>query len=747
MQDERRTIVEQRELTKIEGVVQSLIYKNEESGYSVARILLSDGSETTVVGIMPFLGAGERIAAAGDYVSHPQHGAQFSVAEYTRQMPASAQGIYEYLASRVVRGIGPKTARAIVERFGADTFDILANSPEQLSHIRGITRERAREIRESFLRLNAMRVLIEFLTAHTLPAYFVAPLLRIYGEDAVSHIERDPYLLCDEAFGLPFEAADRLAEEFGIDALSPIRLDAALVYTLEYNLGNGHAFIPEDKLLVAAQNLCGAPEDVLLARLAALCAIQRLERDRVAKQEVYYLSRVYQCECYLADEVKRLLAMELHRPRGLEKMIAAQECEQQIEYAGKQKEAMCLCFDSALALVTGGPGTGKTTALLTMIKLLENNGFAVLLAAPTGRAAKRMSELCGREAKTLHRLLEATFEVERGVLAFKRDGNNPLEADVVIVDEASMVDLPLAASLLRAMKPHTRLVLVGDADQLPPVGPGSFFADLLGCGCVPTVRLIEIFRQAQNSDIVMNAHCINRGEVPDLHQNRSDFFFQRTATAEATADTVVSLICGRITSYFGIAPQEIQVICPSRQMACGTANLNRRLQEALNPASAEKGEVRFGAALFRLGDRVMQIRNNYDLLWRRADLSEVGSGVYNGDTGFITMIDTRARILCVRFDDRDADYSFDELNQLELAYAVTAHKSQGSEYEAVIIPVSAAPERLLNRNLLYTAITRARRLLVLVGQESVVAQMVAANNKNRRFSALKRRIKERCGDA
>ena len=736
--------MEQRELTRVEGVVQSLIYKNDESGYSVARVMLTDGSEITVVGIMPFLGAGERISAVGDYVSHPQHGAQFSVAEYTRQMPASAQGIYEYLASRVVRGIGPKTARAIVERFGTDTFDILANSPEQLAQIRGITRDKARDIRESFLRLNAMRVLIEFLTTHGLPAYFVAPLLRLYGENAVEEIERNPYLLCDEAFGLPFETADRLAEQFGIAPDSSLRLDAALVYTLEFNLGNGHAFIPGDKLLTAAQNLCNAEDRDLSERLRALCDTQRLTRDCVAKQEVYYLSRVYQCECFLADEVKRLLSMRVQRPAGLAKMIAAQERAHAITYADKQRDAMCLCFDSALALVTGGPGTGKTTALLTMIWLLENNGFAVLLAAPTGRAAKRMSELCGREAKTLHRLLEMGPDVERGTLTFRRDGNNPLDADVIIVDEASMIDLPLAASLLRAMKPHTRLVLVGDADQLPPVGPGSFFADLLGCGCVPTVRLTEVFRQAQDSDIIMNAHSINRGEVPDLHQNRADFFFQRASTAEGAADTIVSLVSGRITSYFGIAPQDIQIICPSRQMVCGTASLNRRLQESLNPPSPEKNEVRFGSSVFRLGDRVMQIRNNYDVLWRKTDLSEVGSGVFNGDTGAIVMIDTRARLLTVRFDDREADYSFDELNQLEHAFAVTAHKSQGSEYEAVIIPVFSAPERLLNRNLLYTAVTRARRLLVLVGQESVVEKMVAANNKNRRFSALKRRIRERC---
>ena len=734
-----------KEQIKIEGTVLSLIYKNDDSGYAVARVMLDDGSQLTIVGIMPFLGAGERIQALGEMVNHPQHGSQLSVQSYERQMPRGTAGIYEYLASRVVKGIGPRTARAIVDRFGEDTLSVLAETPEWLSQIKGISPARAREIGASYLRVSAMRALVEFLARHDLPVFFAAGLLKLWGEQAVPMLSRNPYILCAEQFALPFGRADELAYELGLDPLSPIRLDAALLYELRFNLQNGHAFIPEDKLLPITTQLCGEDTaDALADRLNALIGRGDVVADEIGGRQVCYLAPVYQCEQFLASEIRRLRDLPVAPPHDLERRIRRAERERGIQYAEGQKQAMALCFESGVSLITGGPGTGKTTALLTMIELIEGAGLQASLCAPTGRAAKRMSELTGRESKTLHRLLEAGFDPESGLLRFKRCSQNPLDTDIVIVDESSMLDLTLAASLLRAMKPHTRLVLVGDADQLPPVGPGSFFADLLASGCVPSVRLTEIFRQAQDSDIVVSAHRINHGQMPDLRKNSGDFYFINVRSDESAARSIVSLISDRIPARFGIAPADVQIICPSRQMACGTENLNRLLQENLNPPSPARPEARFGPVAFRLGDRVMQVRNNYDMLWRRFDPTEIGAGVYNGDTGQIVMVDPAARVLTVRFEDRDADYSFDELGQLEHAYAVTAHKSQGSEYPAVILPVFRAPERLLNRSLFYTAVTRARQLLVLVGSPATVEKMVTSDKKTRRYSALRRRIREEC---
>ena len=512
---------------------------------------------------------------------------------------------------------------------------------------------------------------------------------------------------------------------------------------LSFNLQSGHTFLPEDKLLTVAASLIGMPEARMAEQLQELEAAGKVCRDVVAGHDVWYLSYIHRQERFVAEELYRLWQLPLRAPRDLEKAMDRQAKKRNMEYAPLQQEAIAMPFTAGISLITGGPGTGKTTALLTLIDLLEEYGMQVLLCAPTGRAAKRMSQLCQREAKTLHRLLEAGFD-ESGRMAFQRKRENPLDCDVVVVDEASMLDLALAAALLDALKPHTRLVLVGDADQLPPVGAGSLFSDLLACKGIARVCLTQVFRQAQDSEIILNAHLINAGEVPALRRNTGDFYFSSAASSDSAIQTVVSLMTHRIPNYFGIETGDIQVICPSRQMACGTVNLNKLLQEALNPPSANKKETNFGAATFREGDRVMQIRNNYDMLWQYADTGEVGTGIYNGDTGTIVALDPAARVLTVRFDDREAEYPFEQLGELEHAYAVTAHKSQGSEYEAVIIPVYAAPERLLSRNLLYTAVTRAKRLLVLVGREEMVRQMIDTPNRNRRYCGLKTRVRELC---
>ncbi|MBR4991394.1 MAG: ATP-dependent RecD-like DNA helicase [Clostridia bacterium] len=732
----------EKTIDTLEGVVEDIIYKNDENGYTVARVELDDGGAITIVGAMPFLGAGEHISATGLYTVHPQHGPQFQVENYLREMPADEAGIYAYLASRTVKGIGPKTAKLIVDRFGMESFDVLAEMPHRLAEIRGITFEKAKAIQEEFLRLNSMRVLLEFLVQYRLPTHFAPGLIAAYGDRAAEFLAKNPYILCEEPYLLDFRRADEVALDLGLPMEGELRMEAALLYVLTFNLQAGHTFLPEEKLIPTAAGLLEREEeDFLYPHLQALAEKEKVVCQHVRGRDAVYLYHIHRQESYVADEICRLKQRKLLPPPDLDKNLKKLEARQGMEYASKQREAICLPFSSAVSLITGGPGTGKTTALLTMIDLLENYGLKTLLAAPTGRAAKRMTQLCGQESKTIHRLLEPMFD-KAGNLRFKKNKGDPLMADVVIVDEASMLELSLAASLLEALPLHCRLVLVGDADQLPPVGAGSFFADLLAVEDLPRVRLTEIFRQAQGSDIVLNAHRFNSGELPSLRKNDRDFYFSVSRSAESTLDSVVSLMTQRIPGHFGIPREEIQVICPSRQGPCGTENLNRLLQQALNPPQEGRGETRFGETIFRTGDRVMQIRNNYDRVWKRIDPVETGTGIYNGDTGIIVLCDRAARLLIVRFDDREADYDFDDLGELEHAYAITAHKSQGSEYAAVIIPVFSAPQRLLSRNLLYTAVTRAKKLLVMVGREEMVRQMVDTPNASRRYSALKWRLKE-----
>ncbi len=732
--------MEPQQEQKIEGVVQNVIYQNEDNGWTVARGETSLG-DLVITGSMPYLGPGETIAAYGVYVTHPEYGPQFNVTAYERVLPSTAAGIYDYLASRAVKGIGAKTAQAIVERFGEDTFDVLANSPEKLTEIRGMSLRRAQEIQQNFLQNNAMRGLLEFFTSHKLPLWCAAGVYKVYGPYAAQKLQEDPYLLCGDRFGLDFSQVDEAAARMGIDALSPVRLQAALLYELAFNLQSGHCFIPREKLAAAAASLCEAPVEELEPQIGVLLEQKRAVEEPINGRPMVYLTDLFRQENTVAREIVRLLRMRLEPPPNLDQLIRQAEQDQGIDYANKQRQALSLCFRSALSLITGGPGTGKTTAILGILSMLRHYGLSVALCAPTGRAAKKMSELCGEEAKTLHRMLEAAFSPEDGVMKFKRGRNNPIQADVIIVDEASMLDISLTSSLLEAMKPHARLVLIGDADQLPPVWAGSVFADLLACDFAPQVRLTEIFRQAQGSQIVMNAHRINQGLLPDLRRNQGDFYFSSAATPEATVETVATLVARRIPNHFHIDPQNIQVVCPTRKQMCGSVSLNQILQSYLNPPAEDKPEARCGQYTFRLGDRVMQVKNNYDILWQSAATAEVGAGIFNGDTGVITLIDKGEQVLVVRFDEKEAAYSFDDLFQLEPAYAVTAHKAQGSEYEAVIIPVFQAPARLLNRSILYTAVTRAKKLLVLVGRAAVVQQMVETNHKNRRYSALKYRLR------
>lgn len=738
----------ERILETIEGIVSAVIFKNEENGYTVAKARLFNDAEVIIVGVMPFLGCGEEIFASGTYLNHPQYGSQFQVVEYERNMPSDVSGIYEYLASRAIKGIGPKTARAIVNEFGVESLDVLASKPQELCKIKGITKAKAMEIQDSFLRQSQMRLIVEFLMLYGLPSHFAASLMRFFGPEAVDVIKQNPFLLCTEPFGLAFGQADAMARELGFDDDNPFRLEAALLYELDWNLQNGHTFIPRDKLLAVTQELCGADLDSIALRLEVLLSQGRAVCEDVSGLEAVYLFQAHRMEKFIAEEILRLAAMTIVPPINIEQLLTAEAAKSKLNYNDLQRKAICMCFNTAVSLITGGPGTGKTTALRTMVNVLEAYGLSVSLAAPTGRAAKAMSELCGKEAKTIHRLLEVGFD-DTGRMQFIRNQSNPLNTDVVIVDEASMIDIFLAGALLEAIKPHTRVVFVGDSDQLPPIGAGNFFADLLAV--LPHVRLVEIFRQAQGSDIIMNAHMINRGETPPLRKNDNDFFFVSTRSPDSTVSTIVTLMTQRIPARFGIEPKDIQVICQSRQTACGTGALNQSLQAALNPAEPHKGEIRWGGAVFRQGDKVMQVRNNYDRLWHRLSFAQgesnapdgsVGTGIYNGDIGNIVYVDRAAQKLVVSFDDKESEYGFEELDELEHAFAITTHKSQGSEYPAVIIPAFSTPRRLISRNLLYTAVTRAKKHLTVVGRDELLAEMVAQYKTNRRYGALKLRLRE-----
>ena len=728
------------ELNRIEGSVEAVIYQNEENGYTVLRVDAGDQGGITVVGCMPGIAPGERIAVRGRWMRHASYGEQFKAELVERRMPAGEKAIYEYLASGAVRGIGAATARRMVEEFGSDALTILEEHPEQLTRIRGITRKKALAMGEAFRLQLGMRRLLEFLGEHAIPLQLAMPLYRRYGDRALEVLKGNPYLLVDQELGVDFGVADALALSLGLEGDDPQRLEAALLFELSHNLTNGHTFLPRRKLLAATAQLIGAEPSELEDALEALLERGDVVEEAVAGEQACYLSDLQDAESYVAQRIAEMAGRELLPPEGLEALLTRIETEQGITYAPQQREAVALAAARQVMLLTGGPGTGKTTSLRGVLALFDALGLETALAAPTGRAAKRLGELCGVEAATIHRLLETQFDPGTGRLVFAHDESDPLPVDAVIVDETSMVDIALMRALLSALRGDCRLVLVGDPDQLPSVGPGNLFSDLIRSGRVPMVRLTEIFRQAARSAIVMNAHGVNQGRLPDLHNQSSDFFFLRRKDPVRAADTIVELISQRLPRNMGIPPEQIQVLSPTRKTVAGTAALNRAIQAALNPPAPGKGERRFGESVFRAGDRVMQVRNNYDLMWRDRDSLTSGMGIFNGDIGQILAVDNRNELITVDFEGRIVEYSPDMLGELEPAYAVTVHKAQGSEYRAVILSVCKGSPMLLTRGVLYTAITRARELLILVGDEEAVAQMTANNRQQRRYSGLRWRL-------
>ncbi len=737
--------MQETEYQVICGTVSQIVFQNEENGYAVIRLTANDGEEVTATGYIPGLGLGEELTLCGKWVTHPSYGEQFTADSFERHLPETAQGIADYLGSGIIKGIGPRLAKKIAETFGEQTFDILQNEPERLGEIRGITPQKARSIGKQFTEMSEMRLLMDFLTENGLPVWLTPRLYKRLGVVAMDALTENPYLLCDEYYEIDFSLADALALNLGLSRLSDERIDAGLIYTMTFNLSNGHTFIPIEKLVVAACSLL-SDDEVEVEQERVLNSIIRLEmrativREQIAGRDAVYLRQMYEAEDFLAGFLKDLAAKHYSYDFNLDELLDVLSEDIEVQYAPLQRKAIIQAAQCGVSILTGGPGTGKTTTVRGMLRIFESLGLQVVLAAPTGRAAKRLSELCDMEAKTIHRLLEAGYG-NGGKLSFQRGLTNPLDCDVVVLDEVSMVDISLMQALLAAMPNGARLVLVGDADQLPPVGPGNFLRDMILSGKIPVTQLTEIFRQAQKSDIVMNAHAINQGQSPVPSGKDGDFFIIRKADPASVIKTVTELCKNRLPSYYGLNPSQIQVLSPSRRQGAGTMQLNRSLQEALNPESPEKQEKRFGDIIFREGDRVMQIRNNYDIIWERVDNHEQGTGMFNGDVGEILQIFPSQECLIVKFDDKLATYTFDMLDELELAYAMTVHKAQGSEFEAVIVALSnSISKRLLTRNILYTAITRAKKLLVIVGSQDVLNTMVHTNNKSRRYSALKARM-------
>ena len=727
------------ELICREGTVHSVIFQNAENGYTVLRLLTEEGEIVTVVGCIPCVAPGEHLTVTGTWETHPQHGEQLRAEELERSLPEEEDEILAYLSSGICKGVGPATARSIVERFGLDTLDILETEPERLQMIRGITAKKGMEIGAMFRQHMGLRRLMEFLSRYQLPPVLAIRLRQQYGDGALEMVRRNPYLLSDDVCGVDFSVTDTMALSMGFAEDCGERLRAAVTFELTFNENNGHVFLPRDKLLSATCQLLDCGLEQVEAALDALTEQHAVVIEHIANVQAVYLRRLWEAESSACARLLALLDMDADQSRYAERTVAEIEREQGITYAPMQRQAVALAAKAGVMLLTGGPGTGKTTTVRGIVALFQKMGLSIVLAAPTGRAAKRMSELTGMEAQTIHRLLGTTWNETAHQVTFQKTEKEPLEAEAVIVDEMSMVDVALFSALLRALRPGTRLVLVGDADQLPSVGAGNVFSDLIRSRKIETVFLREVFRQAERSAIIRNAHRVNLGQSPELSGNQGDFFFLCRRDAQWAVSTVLELCRTRLPDNMHIPAEQIQVLTPTRKGPCGTVNLNRLLQDALNPKAPGKRELTWGERVFRVGDRIMQTRNDYDVMWEKDD-GTVGTGLFNGDVGRIADIDAGGEWLALDFDGRKALYSVEMLSEIDLAYAQTVHKAQGSEYRCVVLAAMPAAPGLMVRGVLYTALTRARELLVIVGDDAAIRSMAANDKRQKRYSGLKWRL-------
>jgi len=731
---------------QISGTVIAVIYKNEENGYTVLKFREDGGKDDfTVVGTLSYTFPGDQLIISGSWGNHSVHGKQFN-AEFTQRiLPSTVPAIYDYLAGGAIKGVGPATASLIVNKFGAKTLEIIENTPERLTEIKGISASKAEKISEEYQRQNSIRKLIEFVNSFGVRPILALRMYKFYGDEAMSILHENPYILATGHIGGSFSEADLIALEIGFESNSKNRICAAALFELTYNLRNGHCFIPREKLCAVTAELVGVDYEAVDECIDILEENSQIFIQNIAKCNACYLPYMFEAEANTASKITQLTQRKSDIHCNIDSLIRKQEAELGIEYAPMQKKILDMALNNMLLVITGGPGTGKTTSINAILSLYESQGIKTLLTAPTGRAAKRMSEVTGYDASTIHRLLGAKFADDEETVIFDKNEENQLECGAVILDECSMVDINLMSALLNAMPEEARLVLVGDADQLPSVGPGNVFSSIIRSQVVPTIKLTEIFRQKDGSKIIRNAHAINRGEHPDFSENSGDFFMLKRNRPEVSVDTITDLFKRRLPENMKIKTEDIQILSPTRKGEMGTINLNKRLQELVNPKTAGKKEKLFGEKTFRVDDRVMQIKNNYDIMWTSENGKNAGIGIFNGDLGVIAEINHEAETMTVNFDGKLAVYSFESLNELEHAWAVTVHKSQGSEYKAVILSLSESSQLLMTRDVLYTAISRAKQLLIMVGDDNVAYKMIDNYKKTNRYNALRLRLRMLAG--
>ncbi|MBE6824787.1 MAG: ATP-dependent RecD-like DNA helicase [Ruminococcaceae bacterium] len=723
------------ELYELSGQVESIVYRNEDNGYTVIE-LAGDDEMITAVGTMPLISVGEHVKLYGTYKNHPSYGQQFSATACERSMPENLDGILKYLSSGAIKGIGPATAQRLVKAFGADTLSVLENDPVRVSKLKGISQEKALDICQQLKQVVGIRELVAYLSGFNIDAKSAVAIWKCFGNQAIQYIEDNPYILCNEKLSISFDTADIIARHQNRAQDDRYRVRAALCHVLNHNKLNGHTCLPKEKLLQVTASLLSLELCCVESALKDMLEEGSLISEYISEKEFIFTSAMHQSETYISARLQMLMRFPAMRIEDVDKKIEHIEQRDNIQYATLQKKAIKEALTKGMLILTGGPGTGKTTTLNAIIRLLKENGQKVCLAAPTGRAAQRMSQVTSEEAKTIHRLLEVSFDIEDKPV-FKKNEHNMLNCDAIIVDEVSMVDCVLFESLMKALPLSCRLILVGDCDQLPSVGAGNVLSDLIASNTVPVVELKEIFRQSMQSLIVTNAHKIVSGEMPKLNATDNDFFFIQKNSMEECADTIVDLCTRRLKNTYGYSClSDIQILSPTKKGPLGTFELNRMIQSIVNPKDSSKREINVNYSILREGDKVMQHKNNYNINWVK-DNGEFGEGIFNGDIGILEEVNNSASFVKVRFDDKVAMYDQDSLADLELSYACTVHKSQGNEFEAVVMPVHSFAPQLMYRNLLYTAVTRAKKMLILVGDQSALNRMVQNNKRILRFSGLK----------
>lgn len=722
-------------MLQLEGAVENIVYRNEQNGYTVLEIA-DDEDLITAVGIMPQASVGDTVNLTGFFITHKTYGKQFSVSACEICRPTESADILKYLSSGAIKGIGSVTAQRLVSEFGESTLDVMENQPDRVARLRGITESKALAFSAQLKANTGVRTLMLFLGEYGISNTSSVKIYNAFGAGCVEKIKENPYILCSGEFGVTFENADFIAKRENLEAESNVRLRAGITYVLKHNEQNGHTCLPKNKLIEISSRLLQVNPELVAGCMDEMIFDRSVIGDKIGDEDFVFTTQLHLIETYIASRVKMMLEFDAEKIDDIEQEIKICEKNDGIEYAELQKQAVTSALTEGMLILTGGPGTGKTTTLNAIINILKRKGKKVLLSAPTGRAAQRMSEVTGDEAKTLHRMLEVSWDKQDNPV-FNKNERNQLKCDALIIDEVSMVDSYIFESVMRALPLGCRLILVGDSDQLPSVGPGNVLGDLIESGVVPVIRLNEIFRQAQKSLIVTNAHKIVNGVMPDLKKVDKDFFFIYKSDKTSGAETILDLCSERLPKAYGYSPLEnIQVLSPSKKGELGTAELNRKLQARLNSKSDDKAEVTIGSRTFRTGDKVMQIKNNYDISWYK-DNGETGEGIFNGDIGIIQNIDKKSKSIKINFYDKTAVLTYDYASELDFAYAITVHKSQGNEFDAVVIPMFSGPPQLYYRNLLYTAVTRAKKTLILVGVPQTVEYMVNNNRRTKRYSGLK----------